>query len=658
MGSSMLHPQGGVPDAASSAQREALLGLLGTSPLAREDVATLAVGDPLLVYAVFHACPLEGGLEHALTEALAERIERIGPSLLSAWLALQAGTRESGSRTDLALRGFAARCADLALKLAIHSAYPFPEEARLAGLWSRLSQMLRLDPAHAGRVGSAAALNARLAEECGAHGPLSDALELVEADDEQILSAHPLARLLWCASRLACPDGGVPDAVLARVADVETTFLHEIRERCLIPLDARGTPEATALAPTAVPPVPRNLLEAALAGYARTAFEGLAGDALRARLHAGARLLCATEPALVVVARGERLEALPLTDARTEAHWTAAGMPLDDPVSVVALAARSATPTSYHGDEGGGPARSVRDWQLARWIGRNGFVCVPFSCEGAPAAIVVAPERVQMPPADATRMLLALVSAAASVASAQQRHNEAERALRREIETLHREHARRIAHEARNPLSVIRSYLQLMPQRHPDASGLAEDMDVVQAEIDRLGALIDASTEAPQAAVEPGFCRVPELLHDLRAMVGEPLFARRGIHLELRTSAGLPPIAIPPSKLRQVLLNLLHNAADILHPGGRCTIALAGEVWADGVRCLEIRVIDNGPGLPPERLADPFTPRPSAKGGHHEGLGLAISRQLLAEWHGRILCRSQNGVGTSFQLLVPVHDSE
>src|SRR5690606_20273666 len=255
-------------------------------------------------------------------------------------------------------------------------------------------------------------------------------------------------------------------------------------------------------------------------------------------------------------------------------------------------------------------------------------------------------------------MLLALVSAAASVASAQQRHDEAERALRREVETLHREHARRTAHEARNPLSVIRSYLQLMPQRHPEARGLAEDMDIVQAEIDRLGALIETFTEAPQATVEPAFCRAPELLHDLRAAVGEPLFERRGIHLELRTSAGLPPVAMPASKLRQVLLNLLHNAADILHPGGRCTIALAGEVWADGVRCLEIRVIHNGPGLPPARLADPLMPRPSSTGGHHEGLGLAISRQLLADGHGRILCRSQNGVGTSFQLLVPVRDSE
>ncbi|MBA4743265.1 MAG: hypothetical protein H2060_11240, partial [Azoarcus sp.] len=194
MGSSMLHPQGGLSDASPSAQREALLGLLGTSPLARDDIAALAAGDPLLIHAVFHACPLDGGLEQTLSEALAERVERIGPSLLSAWLALQAGAREPGSRTDLALRGFATRCADLAQQLAIRSAYPFPEEARLAGLWSRLSQMLRLDPAHAGRVGSAAALNARLAEECGAHGPLSDALELVEADDEQILSAHPLAR--------------------------------------------------------------------------------------------------------------------------------------------------------------------------------------------------------------------------------------------------------------------------------------------------------------------------------------------------------------------------------------------------------------------------------------------------------------------------------
>jgi nitrogen-specific signal transduction histidine kinase len=251
-------------------------------------------------------------------------------------------------------------------------------------------------------------------------------------------------------------------------------------------------------------------------------------------------------------------------------------------------------------------------------------------------------------------MLVALTACAASVALEQHRRKQLEQALRHDIERRQREHVRRIAHEARNPLSIIRSYLHLIPQRHGDIAGLADDLRIVQEEIERLGGLIDAATSAPTPIEEPPSCDVGVLLHDMRAMLGESLFGSRGIHLELRTMPELPPVAMPASALRQVMLNLLQNAADILHPGGRCTVALAGELIADGVRCLEIRVIDNGPGLPPERLGDLFSPQPSRKGGQHQGLGLSITRDLLDRWHARILCRSQHSVGTSFQLLVPV----
>jgi signal transduction histidine kinase len=658
MGSSMT-PQAGHTSAPPADQQDALPRLLAMRPLPRGEIAACVVADPPLLHAVLHACPLEGSLQRPLTEEVADRIDLLGPDLLGAWLSAQGAGRNTTSRTDFALRGFAARSADIALRLAIAAGYPRPEEARLAALWSRLSQMLRLDPAWSAISGSPATLNARLAEECGAFGPLSDALMQVDASEEQVLTAHPLTRLLWSALRLAAGEGATPITVLARVAGVDGVTLERLRDETTLPAShAPGDQSGDMLAQPTAPPATRELVEAAIAGYAQRAFAGLDGEALRARLTAGTRLLCAIEAALVVVARDGVLEALPLAAERIATNWNAAPARLDDPSSVIALAARSATPTSYHRDDGDAAQRSLRDWQLARWIGRNGFVCVPFSCGEAPGTIVVAPERVQMPAPDATRRLLALVSTAANVASAQHSRKLRENALQAEIAARYRDHARRIAHEARNPLSVIRSYLQLIPQRDPELVGLAADMALVEAEIDRLRDLIDASCAPPQEASEPAVCHVTELLRDLRALIGESLFGKRGIHFELRSMAGLPPAALPASVLRQVLLNLLHNAADILHPGGRCTLALAGEVFADGIRCIEIRVIDNGPGLPPERLANPFAPAASSKGGHHQGLGLAISHELLSEWHGRILCRSQSGVGTSFQLLVPAMNSE
>lgn len=68
---------------------------------------------------------------------------------------------------------------------------------------------------------------------------------------------------------------------------------------------------------------------------------------------------------------------------------------------------------------------------------------------------------------------------------------------------------------------------------------------------------------------------------------------------------------------------------------------------------MEIRLIDNGPGIPAERLANLFEPRPSHKPGH-QGVGLSICRELLSAWQASIVCRSQPGTGTSFQLFIPL----
>ena len=74
---------------------------------------------------------------------------------------------------------------------------------------------------------------------------------------------------------------------------------------------------------------------------------------------------------------------------------------------------------------------------------------------------------------------------------------------------------------------------------------------------------------------------------------------------------------------------------------------LAGD-WA------EIRVADNGTGIPPDKLADIFRPFISTKGSRGTGLGLAVSRKILREHGGDILVQSQPGKGTKFILRLPV----
>lgn len=656
----MLHPQALLHDAAPPVQREALLGLLGSSPTDFEAVADIVQDDPVLLHALLRAVPLTGlPLQHGLRAALRSRLETLGTAMLTAWLLSRPAAAHS--RTDAASRSISLRAAGIARDVAREQGHEWVDDVALACLWSRLAQLLRLSPTQTGTHVPLRAVNAGLAEQCGCPPLVADALLLADASEEQVRQAHPLAATAWLATRLACggeaPAGfgaaelGIPAERLAQIV----TGWHGV-----LPVDTADLPAATSgssLLPQPLPdsPHPHRLFEAAVGGLAHQAFHDMSPETLQQRYMAAARLLCGQQPTLIVVARDGRIEPLALgDDPQLTTRLRDCAPRLDDEASVLALAMRSQTPTSYHREEGDGPGRSVLDWQLARWLGRSGFVCVPFMAGAMAGAVVVTPDRAAPAAAEGTRMLVALTTVAASVACMQQERVALEDALRTRIEQDYRDHARRIAHEARNPLSVIRSYLHLMPQRHGASPGLTDDLRIVHDEIERIGALIDAVARPPEATVEPSSCHVTELLHDMRAMVGEPLFGSRGIHFELRTLPALPAAAMPASALRQVLLNLLHNAADTLHPGGRCTVALAGELIADGLRCIEIRVIDNGPGLPPERLADLFSPQASTKGGAHQGLGLAITREILERWQARILCRSQQSVGTSFQLLVPV----
>ena len=183
-------------------------------------------------------------------------------------------------------------------------------------------------------------------------------------------------------------------------------------------------------------------------------------------------------------------------------------------------------------------------------------------------------------------------------------------------------------------------------------------MVLLNAELDRIDKLMRSASSLPLDSAEIARCAVPELLLDMRSIYGEALFAERGIHLELRAARDLPPAAVPASALKQVLLNLFRNASEALLPGQRLAVSALSQVTVDGRASLEIRLVDNGPGLPPERASAPFMPNPSAKGSGHQGLGLTVVREILAQWGATILCRSQPATGTRFQIFLPLEQRD
>ena len=217
-----------------------------------------------------------------------------------------------------------------------------------------------------------------------------------------------------------------------------------------------------------------------------------------------------------------------------------------------------------------------------------------------------------------------------------------------------------LAHEIKNPLSGIRGAAQLLaaPETQELTSLICDEVDRIAKLVDRMEGFTDTRPLEREAQ------NIHAILSHVRR-VAEQGFAR-GLKLRERYDPSLPLISGNRDALVQVFLNLVKNAAEALgEHGGEITLTTA---YRHGLRVaagassrrvsvpLEVCVIDNGPGVPPEvadHLFDPFVS--SKRGGG--GLGLALVAKIVGE-HGGIVeydaSRSPNR--TIFRVLLPVHE--
>ncbi len=639
-----------LPDGAST-----ILRMLAAQTPNWAEIALVAARDPALSLALLIADPLHPGRTAGRPQrrlAAPAGAHRHRPA---ARLAARPRPRrqQPGRNPDTALLR-----AECALHLAIETDYPRPDEAYLAGLWYGLPRSARWI---AGRRPTLPALVA----DCGLPASLADALELEDADPIAGGAMHPLLTLLAAARRLAGADwqeridevAGLSGLESGSVVALRTDVGYILSGHAAYPVPSRpprrgrrpARPCALRTTPIATP-----ACSACSPPPSSTWTRRRSATAWRSPARCSA---CTRPPVLLGCGEDGRLR--PLLGAAAASADLLIGelrLRLDDETSCIALGARSEQPCSHFGD-GGPPGRSVADWQVARWLGQPGFHVIPLGGAGDTSVALIATASAQALDSELRWRYAALLGAAARALRSHARQRDAiaerEAALHRRF----RDHVRRIAHEASNPLTVLKTRIDMLALERPGDSTLQDEMSLLNAELDRIDNLLRSAAELPAETAEMRTCRVPELLLDMRTLYGEPLFGSRQIQLELRAAREVPPAAIPASALKQVLLNLLRNASEALQPGQRLVVSVLPLVNVNGRNCLEIRFVNNGPGLPVERARDPLTPRPSAKGAEHQGLGLAVVREILAQWGGTLLCRTQAGAGTSFQIFVPLEQS-
>jgi two-component system sensor histidine kinase PilS (NtrC family) len=204
-----------------------------------------------------------------------------------------------------------------------------------------------------------------------------------------------------------------------------------------------------------------------------------------------------------------------------------------------------------------------------------------------------------------------------------------------------------IAHEIRNPLASISGSVELLRQGPSPSDDDRTLMAIVHREIQRLnvliGDLLDYANPRPPQRVD----------FDLGVMVEETLqVARREqafASIEMAFSVDRPlSLHADPAKLRQVLWNLLRNAADAAALGGR-------HVRVDARRAPDattLVVADDGPGIPADQLTRIFDPFFTTK-SKGTGLGLATCHAIVAEHGGHIDAASEPGKGTQMTVSLP-----
>ena len=184
----------------------------------------------------------------------------------------------------------------------------------------------------------------------------------------------------------------------------------------------------------------------------------------------------------------------------------------------------------------------------------------------------------------------------------------------------------KVAHEIRNPLTAIKMQLQLLEDEIPTAAGprLATLLD----EVRRLELIVAATL---QLGRPDQLSRRPL---DLNALVAEvldlvgPQFRHRHIVISSSLATGLPECQLDADRIKQIMLNLLNNAADELPNGGH--IGVSTRLLA--TRGIALEVSDSGPGIPVDKRDTLFEQTSSYKSSGF-GLGLRVTRELV-ELHG------------------------
>ncbi|MFQ5707849.1 MAG: ATP-binding protein [bacterium] len=228
-----------------------------------------------------------------------------------------------------------------------------------------------------------------------------------------------------------------------------------------------------------------------------------------------------------------------------------------------------------------------------------------------------------------------------------------------------------IAHEMRNSLSSVNLILQCMTDSFDKNTEEAKSLDVAIESVNRMEAIVrQLLAFAKPSEIKFQSASINELVEQSLAFCRYQL-QRKQIKLQKNLGRGLPLLDVDVEMMREALINLLLNATDAVQEKGMILVetvlrtlenTLKGNVepkyvsLKKGQKVVDIRVTDNGRGIPSEDLGRIFDPFFTSK-THGTGLGLTMAKRAVGEHGGLLLVESKVSLGSTFSVLLPLKQS-
>ena len=211
-----------------------------------------------------------------------------------------------------------------------------------------------------------------------------------------------------------------------------------------------------------------------------------------------------------------------------------------------------------------------------------------------------------------------------------------------------------VAHELNNPLTTALGFTELVLEDLPEESSIRSNLELVLREAQRardvVRRLLDFARQGESVHIRSN---INEIVTDILALVNH-LLRTSGVQVFTSFADGLPWVSVDRSQMKQVVLNLIHNALHAMPTGGELHLTTASR-RRDKKDWVAICLKDTGMGIAPddlERIFEPFFTTRSKDGG--TGLGLSVSYGIVADHGGLIEVESQVGKGSIFTIWLPI----